>query len=54
MKFMISIFALLLVLSGLPVIAQTQQPSNSAPQAQPVEDFKPSSLNQPGRQYPQV
>jgi hypothetical protein len=54
MKFMISIFALLLVLLGLLVIAQTQQPSNSAPQAQPVEDFKPSSLNQPGRQYPQV
>ena len=46
--------ALLLVLSGLPAIAQTQQPVNSAPQAQPVEDFKPSSLNQPGRQYPQV
>jgi len=25
-----------------------------APTTQPVEDFKPSSLNQPGKQYPQV
>ncbi len=27
-------------------LAQTNQP--------PVEDFKPSSINQPGKQYPQV
>ena len=30
----------------LPAMAQTNQPV--------VEDFKPSSLNQPGKQYPQV
>ena len=29
-----------------PAMAQTNQPA--------VEDFKPSSLNQPGKQYPQV
>jgi enterochelin esterase-like enzyme len=34
------------LLAGLPAMAQTNQP--------PVEDFKPSSLNQPGQQYPQV
>jgi enterochelin esterase-like enzyme len=33
-------------LAGLQAMAQTNQP--------PVEDFKPSSLNQPGKQYPQV
>jgi len=33
-------------LAGFPAMAQTNQP--------PVEDFKPSSLNQPGKQYPQV
>ena len=32
-------------LTGLPAVAQTTEP---------VEDFKPSSLNQPGKQYPQV
>jgi alpha-N-arabinofuranosidase len=37
--------ALLPLLAGLPAPAQTTQP---------VEDFKPSSLNQPGKQYPQV
>jgi len=36
----------LALLTGLPVMAQTNQPV--------VEDFKPSSLNQPGKQYPQV
>jgi enterochelin esterase-like enzyme len=40
-----AILALGLV-AGLPAMAQTNQP--------PVEDFKPSSLNQPGKQYPQV
>src|SRR5271166_3216311 len=40
-----SILALVL-LAGLPAMAQTNQAV--------VEDFKPSSLNQPGRQYPQV
>jgi enterochelin esterase-like enzyme len=34
------------LLAGLPVMAQTNQTI--------VEDFKPSSLNQPGQQYPQV
>ncbi|HSA03813.1 MAG TPA: alpha/beta hydrolase-fold protein, partial [Candidatus Paceibacterota bacterium] len=36
----------LVLLSSLPALAQTDQP--------PVEDFKPSSLNQPGKQFPQV
>ena len=34
------------LLAGFPAMAQTNQPA--------VEDFKPSSLNQPGKQYPQV
>ena len=34
------------LLAGLPAMAQTNGPA--------VEDFKPSSLNQPGKQYPQV
>jgi enterochelin esterase-like enzyme len=37
--------ALLLLLADLPTSAQTTPP---------VEDFKPSSLNQAGKQYPQV
>jgi enterochelin esterase-like enzyme len=36
----------LALLAGLPAMAQTNQPA--------VEDFKPSSLNQPGKPYPQV
>jgi alpha-L-arabinofuranosidase len=36
----------LALLAGVPAMAQTNQPA--------VEDFKPSSLNQPGKQYPQV
>jgi alpha-L-arabinofuranosidase len=36
----------LALLASLPALAQTNQPE--------VEDFKPSSLNQPGKQYPQV
>src|SRR3954452_14086814 len=36
----------LALLAGLPAFAQTNQPA--------VEDFKPSSLNQTGKQYPQV
>ena len=36
----------LALLASLPALAQTNQPV--------VEDFKPSSLNQPGKQYPQV
>ena len=34
------------ILAGLPATAQTNQPA--------VEDFKPSALNQPGKQSPQV
>ncbi|HEV2391798.1 MAG TPA: alpha-L-arabinofuranosidase C-terminal domain-containing protein [Verrucomicrobiae bacterium] len=34
------------LLAGFPAMAQTDRP--------PVEDFKPSSLNQLGKQYPQV
>ena len=36
----------LALLAGLPVSAQTNEP--------PVDDFKPSSLNQPNKQFPQV
>ena len=36
----------LALLASLPALAQTNQPV--------VEDFKPSSLNQPGKRYPQV
>jgi enterochelin esterase-like enzyme len=36
----------LALFAGLPAMAQTSEPV--------VEDFKPSSLNQPGKQYPQV
>jgi enterochelin esterase family protein len=36
----------LVLLASLPALAQTNEPV--------VEDFKPSSLNQPGKQYPQV
>jgi enterochelin esterase-like enzyme len=39
--------ALLIVLSGVVVFGQTQQ-------IQVVDDFKPSTLNQPGQEYPQV
>ena len=42
-------FALLSLLAGLPAAAQTDPPLSP-----PVEDFKPSVLNQPGRQFPQV
>jgi enterochelin esterase-like enzyme len=34
------------LLAGLQALAQTNEP--------PLEDFKPSALNQPGREYPQV
>jgi hypothetical protein len=34
------------LLAAIPAMAQTTQPV--------VEDFKPSTLNQPGQQYPQV
>jgi alpha-L-arabinofuranosidase len=48
-------FAWLPLLLCQLALAQTEQPQAAAPQAAPaVEDFKPSSLNQPGQQYPQV
>jgi hypothetical protein len=47
--------AVLLVISLLLVgqfaLAQTESPQNGAAA---VEDFKPSSINQGGKQYPQV
>ena len=70
MKIAVLTLALLAVLPGLPQIAQQPQqpqPANAGrgqAQAQaealaaakipPVEDFKPSALNQPGQQYPEV
>jgi enterochelin esterase family protein len=48
-------FALLALLAGRPAPAQTapdkQEPDKAAA---PVEDFKPASSNQAGKQYPQV
>ena len=41
---------LLPLLEGQPAVPQTAP----APAAQPVEDFKPASSNQTGKQYPQV
>jgi enterochelin esterase family protein len=38
--------AYLALLAAFPAMAQTNQPA--------AEDFKPSALNQPGKQYPQV
>jgi enterochelin esterase-like enzyme len=42
----LKLFAVVSVAAGRLCLAQTNQPL--------VEDFKPSSLNQPGQQYPQV
>jgi enterochelin esterase-like enzyme len=47
MKRYIIVLVLLLALSGSFCLAQTEQPTIT-------EDFKPSTLNQPGQQYPQV
>ncbi len=47
MKKYLIVFALLLTLSGSLCFAQTGQPTIK-------EDFKPSTLNQPGQEYPQV
>ncbi|HWH67781.1 MAG TPA: hypothetical protein VNT26_00220, partial [Candidatus Sulfotelmatobacter sp.] len=46
MKTKLSLFALAFMALGQLCTAQTNPPA--------VEDFKPSSLNQPGKQYPQV
>ena len=45
MKIALSTIVLLILLAGVQTLAQSTQP---------VEDFKPSALNQAGRQYPQV
>lgn len=46
MKSALPLLAIVSILSGPFCLAQTNRP--------PVEDFKPSSLNQMGKQYPQV
>lgn len=46
MKTKLALFAVAGALSGQLCAAQTNEPA--------IEDFKPSSLNQPGKQYPQV
>lgn len=46
MKAKLSLLTLACLLSGQLCTAQTNEPA--------IEDFKPSSLNQPGKQYPQV
>jgi enterochelin esterase-like enzyme len=46
MKTKLAVLALASLLADQLVLAQTDRP--------PVEDFKPSTLNQPGQQYPQV
>jgi enterochelin esterase family protein len=55
MKNTILTLALLPVLSGISAMAQ---PGRGTPveidKTPPVEDFKPSALNQPGKQYPEV
>ena len=45
----------LVMAAALPVVAQPVPPTATpATAAAPLEDFKPSSVNQPGQQYPQV
>ncbi len=46
MKSNSSLLAAVCILSSGIAVGQTNQPA--------IEDFKPSSLNQPGKQYPQV
>jgi enterochelin esterase-like enzyme len=45
---------LLTQLAGAPLPGQTPAAKTPASAAQAVEDFKPASSNQPGKQYPQV
>ncbi len=63
MKFAILTLALLPFLAGVPAMAQALQgvpagrgapPPVEIDKTAPTEDFKPSSLNQPGKQYPEV
>ncbi len=54
MKTTVLSLALVPMLSALPVSAQPTPQAPAAPQTNSVEDFKPSSANQAGKQYPQV
>jgi enterochelin esterase-like enzyme len=57
MKAHVSALVLSLVVAAVPCLAQPPQaPASPAPASQgpAVEDFKPSSANQPGKEYPQV
>jgi enterochelin esterase family protein len=55
MKARMSTFGLWLVLGAAPALAQPPQaPAPPVPQGPAVEDFKPTSANQPGSEYPQV
>jgi enterochelin esterase-like enzyme len=54
---LMSSVALAVAVTALPILAQPPQaPANvpAAPQVAGVNDFKPSSANQPGSEYPQV
>ena len=42
------------IATALPASAQTSATAAPGPAAPVIEDFKPSSVNQPGQQYPQV
>ncbi|EGF93184.1 carbohydrate-binding module 48 Isoamylase N-terminal domain family protein [Asticcacaulis biprosthecium C19] len=53
MKYAITAALAALLLAG-SVSAQTPPPAAPAAQPAVIEDFKPSSLNQPGQEYPQV
>src|SRR5581483_5169856 len=52
MKTKVLSLTLITALAGLPAFAQPA--AQPAPAEPPIEDFKPSSLNQPGQQYPMV
>lgn len=55
MKSHLARFAVLTLLTGQLALAQTAPPPTPPADAPvPKEDFKPSTLNQPGQQYPQV
>ena len=47
MKGHVSALAIVLLVSWQPCLAQTKPPAD-------VNDFKPASSNQPGKDYPQV
>jgi len=55
MKDVSIVLGLLTLMAGQPALAQTTAPQTApAATAQTVEDFKPASSNQSGKQYPQV